>query len=528
MENLTSASYNARAVVELLTAHGVKDAVVSPGSRNAPLVVAVDGSQIATHVVIDERSAAFMALGMALATDRPVALICTSGSALLNYAPALAEAQHRGVPLIVVSADRPAWRVGQLDSQTITQPGALSTLVKRTVCLPASPSTAAMRRMVERDVNMAILSAVAQPCGPVHINVELEEPLGDRIRRRPGEFHPIRAIHPAALTPEQIETLLPPFRQHLHILICVGSHQPDALLQRALERLSLRAEVQVYAEAVSNQRSPRFIPFDAVNEIAPDPALVVTVGGALVSRSVKERLRALECTHWHVGYCPVDGDTFDSLAMRVEVDAALTLTAIADALGLPAEPEEATPQRPRPKAPSTSSYPAELIEAIPQGWNLQLGNGTTVRTWQRCDLSRFHRVDSNRGVSGIDGCLSTAVGMSAVDHERVTLMVAGDMSTAYDIGALAWSSLSPRFKLVVLDNGGGGIFRAIDSTGRLPQLTRYFVTPPHLPLEQLAEAYGYAYFRAEYPEGKAVPTNAAALSAFVGEAARPAILHIKI
>ena len=174
-----------RILFNLLEAHGVRRVVCSPGSRNAPLLIAADArKRLETSVVIDERSAAFVALGMAMVSRRPVALVCTSGTALLNYAPAVAEAYYQGVPLIVISADRPLEWIDQDDSQTIRQPEALRNFVKGSYSLSDREQCDRPGWYETRIVNDAILTALAPKQGPVHINVRLSPPLGATVDRK--------------------------------------------------------------------------------------------------------------------------------------------------------------------------------------------------------------------------------------------------------------------------------------------------------------------------------------------------------
>jgi 2-succinyl-5-enolpyruvyl-6-hydroxy-3-cyclohexene-1-carboxylate synthase len=166
----------------LLASHGVKRAVLSPGSRNVPLLVAVSKEpSIETEVVVDERSAAFMALGMASISGCPVALVCTSGTALLNYAPAVAEAYYRHIPLVVVSADRPHCWIDQDDSQTIRQQGALASIVKASYDISADAVTPDDDWYANRVINDALINATTGCKGPVHINMQINEPLGNRL-----------------------------------------------------------------------------------------------------------------------------------------------------------------------------------------------------------------------------------------------------------------------------------------------------------------------------------------------------------
>ncbi|MDE7351068.1 MAG: 2-succinyl-5-enolpyruvyl-6-hydroxy-3-cyclohexene-1-carboxylic-acid synthase, partial [Muribaculaceae bacterium] len=183
-----------RQIVELIRAHGVQTAYCSPGSRNAPLILAMEAcGEIKKRVVIDERSAAFQAYGCALVERCPVALVCTSGTAVLDYAPAVAEAYYSGVPLIVVSADRPSEWIDQDDSQTIRQFGVLRNIVKGSYDVRAIPEgsgmeyTSRMRWNINRTVNEAMLKALEGKPGPVHINVQLSDPLGEMLEALPHD-----------------------------------------------------------------------------------------------------------------------------------------------------------------------------------------------------------------------------------------------------------------------------------------------------------------------------------------------------
>ncbi len=177
---IDTANRSCRMIADVLLEHGVIHVVCSPGSRNTPLLLAVSSRErFKTHVVIDERSAAFMALGLAQVSQNPVALICTSGTALLNYAPAVAEAYYQGLPLIVISADRPEQWIDQDDSQTIRQPGAFAHFIKRSYDIAALPDPEKERLwLTNRVVNDAMIEAMSARKGPVHINVRLADPLG--------------------------------------------------------------------------------------------------------------------------------------------------------------------------------------------------------------------------------------------------------------------------------------------------------------------------------------------------------------
>ncbi|MCM1076602.1 MAG: 2-succinyl-5-enolpyruvyl-6-hydroxy-3-cyclohexene-1-carboxylic-acid synthase [Bacteroides sp.] len=520
MPMLTTDKSSCNILADLLAAHGVRQAVISPGSRNAPLILAISRrEELATHIVIDERSAAFIALGMSIQSGNPVALVCTSGTALLNYAPAIAEAFYRRVPLIVVSADRPQEWIDQDDSQTIWQQDALAPYVKRSCDLPAHTDFHNGEWVCNRLINDIMLEAINGRRGPVHINIRLDAPLNKIMNFTPGCSRVINMIAPEVELPTaEARAIGSKIASPRKVLIIVGFHEPDEKLNRSLVKLARLPNVAVMTETIANLHSPLFI--DRIDStlcrltdeqrrlLAPD--VVITAGGALVSRFVKEWLRNLDhVEHWHVGLSHTTVDCFRHLAMRIEMTPAVFLRQLASAMQIfrnhsdygklwheAAERAKTIHDKYVDNSPwSDMKAFSFIIPHIPRRWNLHLSNGTPVRYTQLMDCSHIHRCDCNRGVSGIDGCTSTALGASVI-YRDTTLLITGDMSCQYDIAAFASTLVSSRFKIIVMCNGGGGIFRFISSTSSLPELEKYFVVGTRLPLRQLADGYGFAYYEA--------------------------------
>ncbi len=548
---MTTDKDSCRILVSVMLKHGVREAVVSPGSRNAPLVVAVSAcADIRTTVVVDERCAAFVALGKASVSAAPVMLVCTSGTAVLNYAPAVAEAYYRNIPLVVVSADRPMEWIDQDDSQTLRQYEALSHYVKRSYNIPSPCADDALRWYVNRVANDAMINCLSGRLAPVHINVQLDAPLGTLAAPRHdrwSERH-ISMVEPEmSLSPEQtagLARLLAPGRK---VLVIAGFHDPCPELDRALESLSESGHVAVMCETVANLRSGRFIhDIDATlssmteEELAAmRPDTVVTLGGAIVSRFVKAYLRGgAPVEHIHVGMTDNTVDCFQRLTVRVPMHPADFFGAMAGyvrsaggadpcAGGYGERWQDYALRGRRVHAGYVESAPWSDLKAmgfvmshLPGGCALQLSNGTSVRYAQLFPAMQAVRSDCNRGVSGIDGCTSTAIGAST-EYSGPTVFVTGDMSAQYDMGAFALDCVPARFRMIVLCNGGGGIFRFIGSTSALPQLEEYFVVPRRFPLRQLAEAYGYGYFEAGSEDDLAVQFDR-----FMAPADRPAVLAI--
>ncbi len=543
---ITTDKLSCNILADLLIAHGIKDVIVSPGSRNSPLIVALARrKELNLHVVIDERSAAFIGLGMAVQSFRPVALVSTSGTALLNYAPAVAEAFYRAAPLIVVSADRPSEWIDQDDSQTLWQQNALAPYVKRSCDIDAHLEFANGEWMCNRVINDVLLEAVCGRRGPVHINVRLDSPLNRMCDRPENSSRVISMVTPPLeLSTAEARRLGEMLASPKKVLVIVGFHEPDERLNRALVKLARRPNVVVMTETIANLHSPMFISrIDMTLRILSKedrdnlrPDVVITAGGALVSRHIKEWIRSMDRSveHWHVGLSHVTVDCFKHLSLRIEMDAPVFLRQLASALQIHQTPSDYSRLwhdiymraieshdeyvRNSPWCDLTAfSY---ITDHLPQRWNLHLSNGTSIRYAQLMDCSRLHRCECNRGVSGIDGCTSTALGASVL-YQGVTLLISGDMSFQYDISALASQLMSPKFKMIVLCNGGGGIFRFISATSELPEREEFLAVGSNLPLRKLAEGYGFAYF-----EASSMAELTTVFPAFIAECNSPALLTV--
>jgi len=489
-----------------------------------------------------------MALGMAAVSGRPVALVCTSGTALLNYAPAVAEAYYRQIPLIVVSADRPRRWIDQDDSQTIRQPGALSEIVKASYDLCAEAYTADDEWYANRMINDAMINATTGCRGPVHINVQIDEPLGRMVPVVHGHERVITAVR-ARHTPDSasMEALRAMFVSSDKVLVVAGFHDPDKRLEAALDRLTLLPNVAVMTESIANLHGKRFIsridtalgglPPDERQRLAPD--LVITFGGALVSRFVKQFIRDHRpAAHWHVGFTRTTVDCFKALTLRVEADPGAFFDSLSQtAAGACVSSVYASTWRAaytaalRRRDAFVASAPWSdlrafyiIMNSLPDGCALQLSNGTPIRYGQLFAGASGNaiRVDCNRGTSGIDGSTSTAIGASLAYDAGPTVFISGDMSAQYDMGALAVRNIPARFKMIVMCNGGGGIFRFIGSTSGLPEREALFGEPVNFPVKQMAGAFGFRVFAAG-----SVASLERVLPLFMAESERPALLAVE-
>ena len=492
----------ARLVACHLEAAGVKRVVLSPGSRNAPLCMAVScRSGLTADVVVDERSAAFIALGIAAQSGEPVAMVCTSGTAVLNYGPALAEAYYRQIPLIAVTADRPARWVDCLDSQTIRQPGVFANYVKASYDITTPDE-------VEPVMRAAMREALSGFRGPVHVNVRIGEPIG---ALADVEMLP---AHTAGYADNCGDITYDSFPAATlageRILIVAGGIEPEESLAERIRRLASCSNVVMLRELNANLPGA---PVPAVN--CPDvffvtppataPTVVVTVGGAIISGPLKKYLRSIAGLRHIAVAQPGRPDTFGCLCAVVAPGFLDELAAVLE--GAPASDfRSAWLSRAGMVRRIATNYIEKngftalsavcaLCDMLPANTTLHLSNGMTVRYAQFADTDRLLRRDCNRGVSGIDGCTSTAMGAASAISTPLVLL-SGDMSAQYDMGALAWSGVPANFRMAVLDNGGGNIFRHIAATRGLPMCDRCLVADVRLPLRALADAYGFRYFEA--------------------------------
>lgn len=511
-----------RQIIEVLKGHGVKTVFCSPGSRNTPLIMALDACEdLEKHVVVDERSAAFQALGWAMVERKPVMIVCTSGTAVLDYSPAVAEAYYAGIPLIVVSADRPLEWIDQDDSQTIRQYGVLSHFVKGNYDIRAIAEGSSkefspeVRWTVNRTVNEAILRALEGKPGPVHINVQLSEPLGEMAALSELDERCVTLIKTAESLPQEVIRDLAKDASESKIMLVAGFALPDHKLDSAIRSLATFPNVVVMAETLANLHDPQ--PMSTmVDSVLCDmteeerkqmrPDIVISIGGALVSRMLKQYLRENPPKrHWSVGYSNYFCDCFKSLTEKIEISPA---SFIRQLVGSIKRYKDRMPNgysnswmrlRQRSKQLSEDYIlrsPWSDLKALDflfrhfEFDNLFVSNGSVVRYSQIIE-HKCHAEYCNRGVSGIDGSTSTAVG-GALAYSGQTLLLSGDMSWIYDSGASALSNVPFNMKMVVIDNDGGGIFRLIKSTSFLPSSTleRYFCVNDLPEITAIAESYG--------------------------------------
>lgn len=520
-------------LAELLHQKGISDVVVSPGSRSAPLTLAVARHpQLQVRVMADERSAGFVALGIAQQTRNPVAVICTSGSAVYNLAPAVAEAFFQQVPLLLLTADRPHEWLHQQDGQTIDQIGIFGNQVKRSYDLPADYTHSDARWAIERSLNEAITLCRLEPAGPVHINVPLREPFYPKADES-FTFERVRRIEtlPATptLAPDTWHRLQHEWEQSSRILIAVGQFPYTPALGSILNRITDEWGIPVVGEIISNlpangafitHTDTMLASLDEQQANALRPDLLITLGGSFLTRNLKTFFRTYPAhRHWHI-QPTVDRitDTFQSLTTLIPSDPIAFLEKLFADLDYQRflQGDDDDDERPflnqwqtydrqaaryvqhmltQPDQPLTDwSAVQTVLEYLPRSSCVHLANSMPVRYANLCGLTEQQaiQVSANRGVSGIDGCLSTALGAALKTEQIVTLLI-GDVAFFYDRNAL-WSAPIPtNLRIILLNNDSGHIFRIIDGPSRQPELETYFETPHGYTARNTAADAGLLY-----------------------------------
>lgn len=521
---------------------GVRHVIVSPGSRNAPLTLAfVRHPEITTKVISDERSAAFVGLGMAQRLRQPVGLVCTSGSAAYNYAPAVAEAFFQQVPLLVFTADRPPEWIDQLDGQTIRQRNLYGPHVKASYELPVG-QTDADQAYAARIVAEAIDRSREFPAGPVHVNVPIREPFypeGGEVMRFDENEKVIRSVPGQPSLPEETrQALSADWTRYERKLIVGGQSERDEELIEALEQFSTAQQLPVVAEVISNLHPLSLAVAHADELLANSPSdlspdLLITFGRSVLSKHLKRFLRQHRpAAHWHIQVAGPAADTFQSLTHVLRTTPTNFFRRFRPPQPPPAqasyavqwaERERAVRQRLAdlfvPKQPEGEFQAMQtVLQQLPDAVDLHLANSMTVRYVNLVGLPERRaevEVFANRGTCGIDGSSSTAVG-SALASGRPTVLLTGDLAFFYDRNAFWHNYLLPNLRMVLFNNHGGGIFRLIDGPGRQPELEEYFETRQTLTAERTARDFGMEYNQIDLTEPGTLPLLSAYLTDFYG------------
>ena len=467
-----SSKQNVNILTSLLVAHGIHHAVVCPGSRNAPIVHNLNECpDIQCYPVTDERSAGFYALGMTQALKEPVVVCVTSGTALLNLYPAVAEAYYQHRSLVVVSADRPQQWIDQLDGQTLPQPDALGCFVKKAVSLP-EPHDEDTRWYCNRLINEALMVKH----GPVHVNVPITEPLFDFSTPELPKERKIELL-PADISNVALSHVCRMFMQAKRPMLIAG--QPmNPLMDEAVVQIG-----------------------DDVDYI---PDFVLYTGGSIVSKRLKHFLRKAKET-WVVNSEGEVTDTFMNLTHVVQGDGDV----VADMVRFNLE------EKPHPFVQKWEALLAQIrqqVEANEPPYSsaavvkyFEQKRGSNIVHYANSMAIRLANTYSktpvycNRGVNGIEGSLSTAAGFSCVTDEKVFCVI-GDLSFFYDQNALWNQNLRGNLRILLLNNGKGGIFDMLPGLEKSPARDKFVAAEHHATAEGICQQNDIYYQQATTTE----------------------------
>ncbi len=533
-----------RLIVNTLAELGLRHVVICPGSRNAPFVISFNRqSGFQCYSIRDERSAGFFALGLAIETQQPVAILCTSGSATVNFAPAITEAYYQRIPLIVLTTDRPEIWVDQGDGQTIRQQGIYNNFIRKSYVLKGDAENDDEFWYNSRCLSEGFAIATLSDPGPVHFNIPLHEPLYNMVEAIDKKIRiflqkPILSQLPIETEVAMASTL----SQSKKVMILVGQYSDRDGLPELLIGMNAHPQIVVLTETLSNMHHPSFIGAidrcitgltdQEIGELMPD--ILITIGDAIVSKRIKSALRKFKPTeHWNIHPFDSTTDTFQSLTQAVSLSPAVFFQQInhhvaSNNSGYQKKWKDLDERRKNRhrwfvnRCEYSDLYVFNRIfSVLNEGSNLHIANSSAVRYAQLFDDSYRVRMHCNRGTSGIEGCTSTAMGAAAAFVDKPHILITGDVAFHYDINGLWNDNFEGKLKIIVINNGGGGIFRIIEGPNKVQERRTFIETAMTTNAEKIAEHFQWKYSRV---------TDAAslgdALDGFLKEDVQKTILEI--
>ncbi len=508
-------------IVLALAELGIKEVIICPGSRNAPLVISFNRHPNFNCTSIrDERSAGFFALGKAIESKQPVALVCTSGSAVLNFAPAIVEAFYQRIPLIIITADRPIEWVDQGDGQTIKQHEIYNNYIRKSYTLDGDSADVQKIWHIERSISEGISIATSTNKGPVHFNISLSEPLYKTEELKSNTSVSIfkTSITQEIICDEQLQVFATQFSFHKKILFLVGQLPTDKELESLLIHFAKQDNVIVLTESTSNVHHPDFIENidrcitnindETAKALMPD--LLITIGGAIVSKRIKSLLRKFRPTaHWNIHPYDATMDTYQSLTTAISMQPTAFLTSLSE-YHIPVnsdyknnwqnlQQKKITLQQEFELTAPYSDFKVfqKILSTIPKDTVLHVANSSPIRYVQLFDNSAIAETWSNRGTSGIDGCTSTAMGAAAAAPVKSFVLITGDVSFQYDVNALWNDKQIENLKIIVINNGGGGIFRIIEGPNSIEERSEFLETEMTTHFAHIAQHFSWNYIHAK-------------------------------
>jgi 2-succinyl-5-enolpyruvyl-6-hydroxy-3-cyclohexene-1-carboxylate synthase len=526
----------AQIVISACAQFHIETVVISPGSRNAPLTIGFSNhKEIETLSVVDERCAAFFALGIAQQTQKPVAILCTSGSALLNYYPAVAEAFYSNIPLVVISADRPKHLIDIGDGQTIRQENVFENHILFSANLIENEKYKTRNSQL---IGEALQIAVSQR-GPIHINVPFDEPLYETVEELTTFNFPHISLSSLDNSNIKYKKLANIWNVAAKKMILVGVNYPDAELHQLMDLYAEDDSVLIFTETTSNLHHDKAI--DSIDQLifsltdmefeALKPDILITFGGMIVSKRIKRFLRRYQPKHhWNIDARKAT-NTFFCLSEFIQtkpVDFFSHFNQFITPLQSDYQPKWLAFRDER-RANHTAYFKKikysdfsvfeQALESIPDNCQLQISNSSIIRYAQLFSIKDAVTIFCNRGTSGIDGSTSTAIG-AAFANKKQTVFITGDLSFFYDSNGLWNTNIPTSFRIIIVNNSGGGIFKIIPGPGTT-NAAEYFTTPHCLTAEHLCKMHQFEYQKAYSKE-----TVAKELNGFFETSAKPKILEI--
>jgi 2-succinyl-5-enolpyruvyl-6-hydroxy-3-cyclohexene-1-carboxylate synthase len=515
---MTSDKKNISLLADLFVKSGLSNIVISPGSRNAPIILSfANKTKINAFSIIDERCAAFFALGIALQTNKTTAIACTSGSAALNYSSAISEAFYQKIPLLVITADRPPHLIDVGDGQTINQTNVFSNFIKKSFQLPLSLEKKTDFETAEKLINEALNNCMFPQPGPVHINIPFDEPIYNTSSEKiSGNLFDFENGIPI-ISEDKFKEIANLWNTSKKVLIIAGQNNRNDELSDVLQRISKNKNTVILTETTSNLFDENFIDTidNVISTISEDeienfkPELIISFGGQVVSKMIKKFLRKNKTSHhFHISPSGEKMDTYFCLTDVIKSDEFGFFNSLKENL-IQNESNYSELWINRRNNINTKRHEYlnkieysdfkvfdSIQNLLPENTVLHLGNSTPVRYSQLFGSKKNIEYNSNRGVSGIDGQVSTAAGYSYFS-EKLNVLITGDLGFLYDSNGLMNNYLKSNFKIIVINNSGGGIFRFIPGPDSTPNLEEFFVAKHNWKAEFICKAFDVKYRKVE-------------------------------
>ncbi|WP_341664309.1 2-succinyl-5-enolpyruvyl-6-hydroxy-3-cyclohexene-1-carboxylic-acid synthase [Blattabacterium cuenoti] len=530
----------------ILKAKSIFNIIISPGSRNAPIIIHfTQQKNFKTYSIVDERCAGFFALGIAQQIRKPVVISCTSGSAVVNYYPAVTEAFYQNIPLILVTADRPKEIIYIFEGQSIYQENIFQKHVASSVQLTEDESESGIwynDLLMNESINKCISKSK-----PIHINIPFSEPLygtTNHLKVKPKIIKTIPVKNYVEIYGYKKEQYI--WKKYEKKMILLGLYYTEKNTEKILRKLSLDPSIVIFTETTSHVYGKKI--FSSIDLLISNmnprewmnfkPHILLTIGINIISKKIKFLLRKYPpIYHWHIGenyenypdtyyklttYWPIHPESFLKIFHNSNNISIFSSNYRKKWEKL--KKEKIKKHKcffKKEKSFSDLNVLFFVFKSIPNYTILQLGNSMIIRYYQLF-YEKKHSIKSycNRGTSGIDGCVSTAVGSATIIKKTVTLIV-GDISFFYDSNAL-WNNYIPKnFRIILINNGGGNIFRFI-SEKKIPENIFHFFETKHIfSAKKICEMYHW-----QYEEAYDTHTLKNSLSCFWKKTNQPCLLEI--